>query len=434
MSLGGGTFKSFTKVIPGVYTNVKGSPIIKEMPTRGYVAVAVPLKWGDAGFTTVFASEIEETCMEVFGYDYSDNEMTWLREIIAGGATVIYVYNLNSSGAKATGTFCTAKKAGTRGNDIKITIEEQSDDSFDVILYVGTTLVDTQNVTNSAALKDNAYVTYDKTATLAETSQTTLTTGADGTVATTAHETFLNACESKYINVIVCNSTDATVTALYAEYAKKFVEETALKTQVAIYQKEADFYGTLDVYHPAASDGPLGVSGFTFWFAGAIAGLLPGECLTNKKYTGELKAGTTYTNAQLKTHITNGHLVFNVIDDELKVAKEVNSLTTFTEEIGKSYALNQHIRIINDILTEQSKILSNNHLGTTLPGDNGIGSIYSDMFGVLSDAFKSGYLKLPYTDDLKIAEVPNDKAAISIEQEFETIVCLDKFYISTIAD
>ena len=432
MPLGGGTFTSFTKVLPGVYINVRGTKQIKEIPIRGYVALAMSLTFGENGFITVNASDIEETCLETFGYEYKDEKMLWLREIINGGASTIHVYNI-SNGEKASGTYCTAKYPGTRGNDIKITVEAQADSTYDVITYVGTKLVDSQNVSAYAELIDNAFVVFDKTsATLESTSQTALTGGTDGTVQATAHETFLQTCESKYVNIVLCTSTDATTQDLYAEYARKYVEETALKTQVLLYNKAVDFYGALNVAHPA--QGSLGVNGFIYWFAGAIAGCKSDETITNKPYTGELYTDTIYQKEQLETAIKAGKLVFNTLDDELIVAKEINSLTTYTDTITKSYSLNQHIRIINDVLVEESRILNQKHSGKTRANENGIGDIYSDLFNILVQANENGYIEKPVSSDLSVSTIKDVKDALAINQKFITTVCVDTFYIDTIAD
>lgn len=49
--------------------------------------------------------------------------MKGLRDLFLN-AQKLYAYRLNGSGEKATCAYATAKYAGTRGNDLKITIQK----------------------------------------------------------------------------------------------------------------------------------------------------------------------------------------------------------------------------------------------------------------------------------------------------------------------
>jgi len=183
--LGGGTFTSQNKKIPGAYINfVSAARADGALSERGIVAIGMNLNWGnDTGVFLITKEEFLKKTIQIFGYDYSSEELKQLRELFKH-ATKAYLYRLNA-GVKASNDFATAKYSGTRGNDLKVVITENADDStkWDVSTYLGTALVDEQTkVVDATALKENDFVTFKKDATLAATAGTVLAGGTNGTV------------------------------------------------------------------------------------------------------------------------------------------------------------------------------------------------------------------------------------------------------------
>ncbi len=73
MSLGGGTFLTQNKVLPGSYINVisvaKASATLSD---RGYCTMPLELDWGvDGEVFTVEASDFQKRSLEFFGYVYT---------------------------------------------------------------------------------------------------------------------------------------------------------------------------------------------------------------------------------------------------------------------------------------------------------------------------------------------------------------------------
>ena len=174
MALGGGTFLTQNKVLPGAYINfistTKASATLSE---RGYGAMALELDWGPEGEVfEVTNGDFQKNSLKIFGYDYSAEQLKGLRDLFLNIQT-LYAYRLTSSGTKAANTYATAKYCGTRGNDLKVVIEANADEEerFDVSLYIDdTTLLDKQTAVSTAAeLTDNDYVVWKDEASLAET-------------------------------------------------------------------------------------------------------------------------------------------------------------------------------------------------------------------------------------------------------------------------
>ena len=183
MALGGGTFVTQNKILPGAYINfVSLASASATLSDRGTVTMPLMLDWGnESGVFEVTNGDFQKSTMKLFGYAYTDDKMKGLRDLFKKAKT-LYAYRLNGGGKKASNTFATAKYSGTRGNDLKIVIQKNADNDslFDVSTYMGLSKVDAQTVDKASALIDNDYVSFKKDATLAVTASTPLTGGENG--------------------------------------------------------------------------------------------------------------------------------------------------------------------------------------------------------------------------------------------------------------
>ena len=191
MALGGGTYLTQNKVLPGTYINfVSASNASASISDRGYAAVACDLKWGTEGeIFEVTASEFLTDSMSIFGFAYDADELKGIRDIFANANTV-YFYRLNG-GSKATCSIADARCGGTRGNDIKITVES-SDSGFTVKTLIDGTEMDSQTAASADKLTDNDFVVFKKDSTLAASAGIVLTGGTDTVSTASDHQKLLN--------------------------------------------------------------------------------------------------------------------------------------------------------------------------------------------------------------------------------------------------
>lgn len=197
MALGGGTFTSQNKELPGAYINfVSAASASAALSDRGIATMPLELDWGVEGEVFEVTNEdFQKNSLKLFGYAFDSPKMLGLNDLFMGAKT-LYAYRLNGGGDKAANTYATAKYCGVRGNDLKIVIQKNADDAskYDVTTYFGTVKVDTQTVAKAADLVANDYVTF-KAADLAVTAGTPLTGGTNGTVDGTAHQAYLDKIE-----------------------------------------------------------------------------------------------------------------------------------------------------------------------------------------------------------------------------------------------
>lgn len=179
MSYGGGTFLTQNKVLPGAYINF--ASVVKaasELSDRGYGAMGLELDWGPEGqIFTVEQEDFQEHPEEYFGYDYTSDKLKGLRDLFLNLKTG-YFYRLNGGGNKASCVYGTAKYGGICGNNIKIVISKNVDDTtkWDFVTYYNNEVMDTQTgISSMADLADNAFIDWKRDTEIAETVGTNLT-------------------------------------------------------------------------------------------------------------------------------------------------------------------------------------------------------------------------------------------------------------------
>ena len=194
MALGGGTFVTQNKVLPGTYINfVSAASASATLSDRGYAAMPLELDWGpDDTVFEVTNGDFQKKSPEIFGYDYTHSKLKGLRDLFAN-ARVLYAYKLTSDGVKASNDYAEALYCGTRGNAIKISIQKNADDesAYDVKTIIDTTTVDVQTVKAMTELVPNKFVKWKTDATLEEKSGEALSGGTNGGVTGTSYQKFL---------------------------------------------------------------------------------------------------------------------------------------------------------------------------------------------------------------------------------------------------
>ena len=308
MALGGGTFVTQNKELPGAYINfISAASATATLSDRGIVTMPLELDWGvDGEVFEVTNADFQKNSMKIFGYDYTHDKMKGLRDLFLNART-LYAYKLTSGNKKAANTFAEALYSGVRGNDLKISIQANADDDtlFDVKTILDTVVVDEQTVAKAADLVANDYVKFKANATLAVTAATPLADGANGTVDGTAYQNYLDKIESYTYNTMGVVVTDDTTKGLFASFVKRLRDEMGIKFQLVLYNKAADYYGTISVKNRVLDDNWSEAS-LVYWVTGASAGCEVNKSNQNKVYNGEFTVFTDYTQNDLKKAIKAG--------------------------------------------------------------------------------------------------------------------------------
>ena len=433
MALGGGTFTSMNKKLPGTYINfISASNASSVLSDRGIAAMAFALDWGkDDEVFTVSADDFQKNAQAIFGYDYSHEKMKGLRDLFLNIRT-LYAYKLNSNGTKASNTFATAKCGGVRGNDLKIVIQKNVDDTtkFDVTTVLGTVKVDTQTVSKADELTDNDYVSFKTDATLIATASTPLTGGTNGEDVTSAdHQTFLNKIESYSFNTIGVVSEDKAINQLYSQFAKRMRNEYGVKFQSVTWQNASDDESNINVKNEVIDDN-FSKASAVYWTTGVQAGCEINESCQNTVYNGEFNIKTEYTQAELEAAIDNGEFVFHKVADDIRVLDDINSLVTTTDEKGDIFKSNQTIRVIDNIGNDIATLFNTKYLGK-IPNDaSGRISLWSDVVNIFNNLNTIRAIE-NFDSENVIVEMGNTKKDVVVTvNEIEIVGVMGKLYMT----
>ncbi len=426
MALGGGVFTSQTKVLPGSYINVVSkAQAVSNLGERGTVALPIALTWAKTGVFTVTAEEFQKNSIKIFGYAYAADEIAELRDLFKHAKKAL-VYNLNDSGgAAAKNTYATAKCVGKRGNDLKVVVQANIDDSslYDVSLYIGNTEVDKQTVATAAELVENDFVTWGATE-LAVTAGAPLTGGTDGTSSNTSYQNALNAFEPYNFNLLVCPPTaEETTQALFVAYTKRLREEIGVKFQTIIAGNSADYEGVVNLLSTQ--------SNAIYWAAGALAGCAVNKSCTNMTYDGDLEIACTETQTELAGYIKSGVFAFHKVEDETRVLVDVNSLVTFTDTKGEMFAKNQVIRVADQCANDTAKIFNDEFLGKVQNDASGRISLWNRIVTHRRELEKMIAID-KYEVNSLIVEQGEKRDSVVVNEVLTPISAMEKLYMTIV--
>lgn len=374
MALGGGTFVMQNKTLPGSYINVVSKNVEKNDVDNGVASIALVLSWGiDEKVFEVTADDFSKKSLQIFGYPADSDELVQVREIFKH-ANKVYFYKLNSNGAKSVCKYATAICKGMRGNDLKITIEKNVNDTskYDVKLYLEQELVDLQTVASSNELIDNDFVVYEKDVPL-----TVGTTQFDGGTGTSAdnpqvsdHKKYLDAMESYKFNTMGVVSEDESIKKMYVEYTKRMRDEYGNKFQCVVYNYVADYEGIINVKNS---------KDLVPWLIGAESACELNSSCTNMEYDGELEIEVSFTQTELENSLKSGELVFHRVGNSIRILEDINSLTTFTEKKLEDFKMNQTMRIVDKIANDIATIFNDKYLGKIPNNESSRISLWNDI-------------------------------------------------------
>lgn len=433
MALGGGTFLTQNKVLPGAYINfVSASRASATISDRGYGALALELDWcPDGEIFTVEGEDLKEHALKIFGYDYTHDKLKGIRDLFKNLKTG-YLFKLNG-GVKASNTFATAKYKGIRGNDIKIIIAVNVDDTakFDVTTLLDTTAVDTQTVAIASELIGNDFVDFKADATLAATSGISLASGTNGTAVTgTEYQAFLDKIESYSFNALGCLSTTSTIIDLFVAFTKRMRDEVGAKFQTIVYKTAADYEGIISLENNVTDVGANAAS-LIYWLLGAEAGCQVNKTITNKKYDGEFMVNVSYKQIQLTDGIKAGKLMFHKVGNDVRILTDINTFTTYTDIKNSDFASNQTIRVLDQIGNDTAILFNTKYLGE-IPNDaSGRVSFWGDIVDLNKALGKIRAIEDFKSDSVTVAKGDTKKSVV-VGQAVTPTNAMEQLYMTVV--
>ena len=449
MALGGGTFLTENKILPGYYMNVVSrSAASATLSDRGTATIPLELDWGvENAIYTVTNEDFEKNSLKIFGYPYDSDKMKGLRDLFKGAKT-LHTFNLcsvNSGAAKADCIFATAKYKGVAGNHIKIKIAANADDDtkFDVsTLYAhdGTNFneMDIQTVATATDLKNNDWVDFKSGATLAVTAGTALTGGANGTVDGTAYQAYTDKITAYSFNVMGILSTTTAIKNLFISMVNRLRDQLGIKFQLVLHQAvdtcNPDYIGVISVENDidnVSVDTGYPVSAAVYWVTGKEAGANVNESIQNTVYNGEFKIQTDYSQSQLEAALTAGKFIFHNQNNDVCVLEDINTFVTVTDVMGEIFKDNQTIRVIDQIAIDDAKLFNSKYNGH-VPNDNpGRVSLWSDLVKIRQLLNDNRAIENFKDTDVTVSE-GDTKKSVRANSVIQIVNTMSKLYMTVV--
>lgn len=431
MALGGGTFTTQNKKLPGTYINfVSAANASATLSDRGVVTMAFELDWGEENKVfEVTNGDFQKNSQKIFGYAYSSDKLKGLRDLFLYTKT-LYAYRLNAGGVKASNDYATAKYSGIRGNDLIIRVQPNTDDTTAVVVdtLLDGDVVDEQVVHAASELVANDYVEFKADATLTTSAGTPLAGGTNGDVSGNAHQNYLNAIESYTYNTMGVVSTDESIKTLYTSFVKRLRDEMGVKFQLVVYNKAADYMGTINVKNKVTDDGWSEAS-LVYWATGVSAGCEVNKTNQNKKYDGEFTIDTAYTQAQLEKCIDAGEWTLHQVGDDVRVLEDINSMVTVSDTCGEVFKDNQTVRVIDQIANDIAVLFNTKFMGTVPNDAAGRTSLWSSIVQYHEQLLDIRAIE-NFSDSDVTVEQGTSKKAVVVTDAITVVNAMDKLYMT----
>ena len=432
MALGGGTFVSQNKVLPGSYINIISTATADaSLGDRGTVAMALDLDWGiDNEVFILTRADFQTKSRELLGYEYGHEKLRGLRDLFLNARELV-AYKLTSGGKKAQNEYAVAKHGGVRGNDLMIQIQDVPGNAgeFVVTTLLGTSPVDEQVVTNANELVSNAFVDFQESFNLASNAGKPLTGGANGEIDGASHQAFLDKAESQMFNVIAAPTVDTPIINLYTAYTERLRDDQGKKFQAVLYNAPANYEGVINVKNEVLND--ENKASLVYWVAGLEAAKGVNESALNDIYNGEFEADVEFTQTELEQAIKAGEFTLHLVGQDVRVLSDINSLVSITADKGKVFQDNQTVRIVDQIANDIAALFSNKYLGVVPNDQSGRVSLQADIVShhqALQDIRAiEGFAE----DDVTVVQ-GNDKKSVVVTDAITIVNTMEKLYMTVV--
>lgn len=441
--MAGGTWQSQNKIRPGVYIRFKSTAGLGlNVGERGTVTICEPMSWGPVA--QVMEIEAGADMTPYTGYDITAPQNRFLNEIFKGtnrtaAPNKVLLYRPSaSSSSQASATVspltATAKYPGARGNDISVIITELTTpaDTFTVSTVVDGAIVDQQTAETVEDLAANDWVTWSGTGALTASTGEALTGGADGTVQSAAYTTYLTAIEPYKFDVMIYDGADSTVQSALIAFIKRIADESGVYAQLVasgLTNPDSRFVVNVESGVTLSDGTQLTPAQVTWWAGGALAGAQYNESLTYATYPDAVNVSPLLTNSGYEEALQAGEFVLFADDGVVKVEQDINSLVTYTTDIGEVFHKNRVMRLCNTIANDIYRQFSDSFIGVVNNNEAGRSQFKAAIVGYLLDIQAGGGIQNFSADDVTV-EAGEDIDAIVVNIAIQVIDSVEKIYLT----
>ena len=166
----------------------------------------------------------------------------------------------------------------------------------------------------------------------------------------------------------------------------------------------------------------------TWWLGGAEAGARYNESLTYAQYPGAVST-TMQTVDQFSQAVQAGNLVLFAEDGVVKIMQDINSLVSYTEDIGEVYSKNRVMRLCNTIANDIFQQFSANFIGVVNNNEQGRARFQAAIVGYLQEIQDNQGIQNFTAEDVEVlAGTAID--AIVVNVAIQAVDSVEKIYMT----
>lgn len=432
--MAGGIWERQNKVRAGAYINFKSTYSDKVINERGTVGLPMVLSFGPEKKITEIDNDTD--LFKTLGFDHDDESLLMLREALKK-ANVVLLYRLNE-GIKASSTLgdlvITAKYGGKRGNDIRVVVQTNIDDTthFDVITFLGDVKADTQKVKTIEELVANDFVGFTGTGNLTLSAGIDLNGGDDKSTTGEDYSDFLKELELYEFNAFAMPTDDSSIKAVTKEFVKRLRDDEGKKIQAVLPDfKEADYEGIISVKNGVYIEGGIRVSNIeaTAYMAALTASASYATSNTYAEYDGATSVDTRYSDKEIIDAINDGEVIFVKNGQKILVEQDVNTLKTFTDGKSSDFRKNRVIRVMDGINNRIKTKWEDAYIGKTSNNEDGRNLFKKDVLNILETLQAEGALEDVTVDDIEVS-MGASKDSVVVNVNAKPIDAMEKLYMT----
>ena len=178
------------------------------------------------------------------------------------------------------------------------------------------------------------------------------------------------------------------------------------------------------------SDGTaLTAAQVTWWAGGALAGARYNESLTYATYPNAVNVSPLLTNSGYEEALQAGEFVLFADDGAVKVEQDINSLVTYTTDIGEPFRKNRVMRLCNTIANDIYKQFSDSFIGVVNNNEVGRSQFKAAIVGYLLDIQANNGIQNFDAEDVEV--LPGEAIdAIVVNIAIQVVDSVEKIYIT----
>ena len=166
-----------------------------------------------------------------------------------------------------------------------------------------------------------------------------------------------------------------------------------------------------------------------WWVGGAEAGASYNETLTYATHPTAVAPSPVLTNTEVEEALSSGELVMTADFDTVHIEQDINSLTTYTQALGKIFRKNRLIRLCNTIANDIYQQFSANYLGVVNNNEAGRNLFKSAIVGYMLTLQGQEAIQNFSADDVEVlAGTDNDSIIVNVA--IKSVDSVEKIYMT----